>query len=151
MCTIFKMCYIEFNVTFLWQMSHRMEYSSKFLGWKLYSDHATVTCLTPLQSTYEQTINIRLQLLFYIRFNSFCCKVISVARNCLVNCIQVLISVHTIFSQLLASGLCQNAKVSDKNSILGFTLSDIKKELHRGSRLVCSLVRLQALYVSKFW
>ncbi|BFZ12094.1 hypothetical protein BsWGS_15133 [Bradybaena similaris] len=41
------------------------------------------------------------------------------------------------FCMLLASGLCQNAKVSDKNSILGFTLSDIKKELHRGYRLKC--------------
>ncbi|CAG5126047.1 unnamed protein product, partial [Candidula unifasciata] len=45
------------------------------------------------------------------------------------------------FCMLLSSGLCQNARVSDKKSILGFTLVDIKKELHRGSRLKCCFCR----------
>ncbi|XP_005101183.1 PHD finger protein 7 isoform X2 [Aplysia californica] len=46
------------------------------------------------------------------------------------------VTVH-YFCMLLSSGLTQNTRVSDKKSILGFTLSDIRKEALRGRRLKC--------------
>ncbi|XP_059176429.1 PHD finger protein 7-like isoform X2 [Physella acuta] len=46
------------------------------------------------------------------------------------------VTVH-YFCLLLSSGLCQNTKPNDKKSILGFLLTDIKKEIKRGNRLKC--------------